>query len=331
VSLRRSMFSWMNARVAAIAAIIFGVWITPAAALEKVIFLLPAPPSLPAFAPLIIAKQLGYYSRAGYDVQFITAQGGIDAAKQVGVGNADLGMSVGGAPIIVRANGVPIKDVAIVGGGGLAVLVARQDHGVKTFSDLRGKKVAVMSYQEANYYDFLGALAAKGINKSDLRIEAVGPGGVVSLVVAGAVDACVCTPDWEVDVKNAVPNTVSMPLTRFIPTMAQAIIASDDGIAKHPKRIRAVVQASLQGMKYVMDDPQKAADAYIAALPAFQGKKQLMTQILADYVKRTYQGQKTIGAIDPATMAALQKLYMAEGIVRVSQPVDSFFTNQFVQ
>lgn len=332
MSVRKQALSrTMTCAAAGLAALIAGLLVQPAHALEKLTFLLPAPASLPAFAPLILAKQLGYYSEAGYDVQFMTAQGGIDDAKQVGVENAPLGMSVGGAPIIVRGNGVPIKDVAIMGGGGLSVVVARKDHGIEKFGDLKGKKVAVMSYQEAGYYDFLGALAANGIKKSDVHIEAVGPGGMVSLVVAGAVDACVCTPDWEIDVKNATPETVSMPLTKYIPTMAQAIIASDDEIAKHPQRVRAIVQASLKGMQFVIDDPDKAANVYIKALPAFAEKKALMTQILSNYVTRTYQGQKVLGETEPAKLTALQQLYMKEGIVHTTEPVDTFYTNQFLQ
>ena len=52
----------------------------PASAAEKITYLLPAPPSLPAFAPWVLAKHLGYYSQAGYDVEFVVARGGVDVA-----------------------------------------------------------------------------------------------------------------------------------------------------------------------------------------------------------------------------------------------------------
>src|SRR5262245_15333182 len=119
----------------------------PAAALEKVTFLLAAPPTLPAFAPLVIAKHVGYFSSAGYDVEFQTARGGIDIAKQVGAGNAPFGLSLADAPIVVRGNGVPIKNVATLGGGALGVLVARGDRGINKIEDFRGKKISVMSFQ----------------------------------------------------------------------------------------------------------------------------------------------------------------------------------------
>src|SRR6266513_3078061 len=98
-------------RLPAVAAVAVGVLTGPAIAAEKLTYLLPAPPSLPAFAPWVLAKHLGYYAEAGYDVDFVVARGGVDVAKQIGVGNAPIGGAIGDTPIIVRGNGVTVKSV----------------------------------------------------------------------------------------------------------------------------------------------------------------------------------------------------------------------------
>src|SRR5712691_5806425 len=90
----------------------------PAHADEKITYLFPAPPILPAFGPIQIAKGKGYFSQAGLDVTYAVGRGGVDVAKQVGAGNAPLGGIVGDGPIVVRQNGVPIKIVAMFGGKG---------------------------------------------------------------------------------------------------------------------------------------------------------------------------------------------------------------------
>jgi NitT/TauT family transport system substrate-binding protein len=303
----------------------------PALALEHIVFLLPAPPQLPAFAPMMIAKEQGYYADAGYDVEFIAAKGGIDVAKQVGVGNAPVGAALGDAPMIVKANGVPVKSVALLGGGALGVIVARPGRGIDKIEDLRGKKVAVMSFQEANYLALLGALATKGLSKNEVDIQAVGPGGVTSFVISGTVDACVCTPDWEIDVRNAVPGTKSIPLAEVFPGMAQAILASDNTIATRPDLVRGVVKATLKGMRTVMDDPAAAAKIYTKALPAFAGKEELMTQILRNFAERTYNGQKVLGETDPDRLAKLQKFYIDVGFIPSAVPLEQLYTNEFVK
>src|SRR6202047_906010 len=157
----------------------------PASAAEKITYLLPAPPSLPAFAPWVLAKHLGYYSQAGYDLEFVVARGGVDVAKQIGVGNAPIGGAIGDTPIIVRGNGVPVKAVGLMGGGALTVVVGRKDRGIEKLAGLRGKKISVLAFQDTTYYALLGALASKNITKNDVNAQAVGPAAVASLVVAG--------------------------------------------------------------------------------------------------------------------------------------------------
>ena len=55
-----------------------------AGATEKVTYLLPAPAFLPAFGPWMLAQGKGYYAEEGLEVEFVTARGGVDVAKQVG-------------------------------------------------------------------------------------------------------------------------------------------------------------------------------------------------------------------------------------------------------
>ena len=257
----------------------------------------------------MLAKHLGYYTEAGYDVEFVVARGGVDVAKQIGVGNAPIGGAIGDTPIIVRGNGVPVKSVGLMGGGAMTVVVGRKDRGIEKLEDLRGKKISVLAFQDTTYYALLGALASKGITKNDVNAQAVGPAAVASLVVAGTVDACACTPDWEIDVKDGVKDTVSLPTKDYFQSMSQAILASDKMIAERPDMVRAIVKATLRGMKFVMDDPSKAALAYVEASPSFKGKEELMKQILANYTERTYKGQSTLGAMDPQRLANLQNFY----------------------
>src|SRR5262249_47435184 len=148
-----------------------------AGAAAAVTYLFPAPPSLPAFGPIQLAKGKGYFTAAGLDVSFAVGRGGVDVAKQVGAGNAPLGGIVADAPIVVRQNGVPIRIVALFGGKGFMQLVVREDSGITKPADLKGKTISVMSYQDTTYYALLGLLASAGLTQNDVNIEAAGPVG----------------------------------------------------------------------------------------------------------------------------------------------------------
>src|SRR5205823_10453460 len=140
---------------------------TPARADEKITYLFPAPPILPAFGPIQIAKGKGYFSQAGLDVTYAVGRGGVDVAKEVGAGNVPLGGIVADAPIVVRQNGVPVKIVALFGGKGFMQLVVRADSGIEKPADLKGKTVTVMSYQDTTFYALLGLLASAGLTRSE--------------------------------------------------------------------------------------------------------------------------------------------------------------------
>jgi ABC-type nitrate/sulfonate/bicarbonate transport system substrate-binding protein len=54
----------------AAAGLVFGAAPASAQTLEKVTYLFPAPPILPAFGPIQLAKGKGYFKEAGLDVEF---------------------------------------------------------------------------------------------------------------------------------------------------------------------------------------------------------------------------------------------------------------------
>ena len=191
----------------------------------------------------------GYYTEAGYDVDFVVARGGADAAKQVGAGKR------GQRRDRRHADHRPRQRRAGEGRGAAGwrrLTAGRRRDANQRPEDLKGKTVTVIAYQDTTYYALLGMLA-NGLTKNDINAQAVGPAGVASLVVAGTVDACACTPDWEIDVKEGVKDTVSLPTRDYFQSMSQAILASDKMIAERPDLVRAIVKATLQGMKFVMD------------------------------------------------------------------------------
>jgi NitT/TauT family transport system substrate-binding protein len=304
---------------------------TPARADEKITYLFPAPPILPAFGPIQIAKGKGYFSQAGLDVTYAVGRGGVDVAKEVGAGNVPLGGIVADAPIVVRQNGVPVKIVALFGGKGFMQLVVRADSGIQKPADLKGKTITVMSYQDTTFYALLGLLASAGLTQSDVDIQAAGPVGVWQLVASGKSVGMAGVPDWIPPVEAAGVAVRVLPTDEFFPHMAQAIAASDQIIKDRPELVRSFVKAALHGMKDIMDDPDKSAADFVKFVPEWTGKENQVREAFTYYDKLVYPGQKVLGAVDPERMTKLQDFYLAKGIIQKKTPVDELFTNQFVQ
>ncbi len=301
-----------------------------ARAAESASYLFPAPPVLPAFGPIQLAKGRGYFEKAGLEMNFMVGRGGVDVAQQVGAGNATVGGIVADGPILVRGNGVPVKIVCVFGGRGFMQMVVREDSGITKPADLKGKTITVMSYQDTTYYALLGLLASAGLTKADVNIQSAGPTGVWQLVAAGKAAGMAGVPDWIPPVQAENVKVTILQTEDYFPHMAQGIATSDDMIKKRPDLVKKIVGAALRGMKDIIDDPAGAAADFVKFLPSWQGKEGAIKWTFEYYAKNVYTGQKRLGEVDGARLAKLQDFYIDKGIIQNKIAVGDLFTNEFI-
>ncbi len=298
---------------------------------EEITYLLPAASFLPAFGPWMLAQARGYYAQEGLKVNFVSAKGGVDVAKQIGAGNALVGGAIGDTPIIARAQGVPVKAVAVLGGRSLTQLVVHDGKGINGPKDLKGRTITTMAYQDTTFYSLLGMLATAGLTKNDVDAQAAGPAGVWQLFAAGKADAMAAVPDWIASATQAGAKVKIYSSDEYFKSMAQAILVSDETIQKRPELVRKLVRATLKGMQDIMKDPAGAARDYATVVTQHKGKEANVEEVFKLYNTYVYPGQKVLGMIDPERLAAVQKFYVKEGIVPKEVPVADLYTNRFVQ
>jgi NitT/TauT family transport system substrate-binding protein len=302
-----------------------------AQAAEKVTFLLPAQLYRPALSPWVLAKERHYYEQEGLDLTFQTVTGGAEVAKQVGAGNASLGEAVADATIIVRANGVPVKAVGLIGGGSFTQLIVREGGPIHAPADLKGRTVTVFAYQDTTYYALLGALAGAGLTKNDVNIVAGGPTNTWTMFVDQKSDAMGVAPDYIAYVNKAGVKVRVIPISDYFPTMAQTILASDNLIAKNPELIRKVVRATLRGMVDIVKDPDSATHDFVKATPENADREPELRQVIGYYTKYVFGGQTIPGEIDATRLAKLQDYYVAQHIVDKAVRVTDLYSNAFVK
>jgi len=301
-----------------------------ARAADKVRFMLASVPDLPSFALHRIADHLGYYKEAGIDIEFMPGKGGVDAATQLGAGNADISSGIGDTSMIVRANGVTVKGIVLIGGGSLMVLATPVDSGLTSPKDLKGKAISVISYTDTTYYSLLGALASAGLSKNDVDIQALGPVGMTQAFIDGKVQAIATVPDFIPTIENAGIKVNLYPASTYTPSMAQAVLTSDEMIAKKPDLVKRLAGVTKRVFVQFKNDPAGMAKVYVEAVPIHKAKQAEMTRIFSLYSKYAYQGQPTPGAFDSATVENMQDFYVKNSIIRRASPVADLFDNRFV-
>lgn len=295
-------------------------------------YLFPAPDFLPAFAPFQLALGKGYYEEEGLDVTFRVGQGGADVATQVAVGNADMGGGMGDTALIVRPNGLELRGVALLGGQGLTHLAWRNDSGIESIADFRGRSVGVISFQDTAYYNLLAVLADNGLSRSDVDIQALGSGGMIQNMIAGSIDAMSGVPEWLVAIEDAGVELTVAPARDYFPAQAQAILASDSFIESNPEAVGAFVRATLRGVADVIADPAQAAQDYVTYVDRHAENVEQIERIMRFYVESVYAETPglPLGAFSEEMLQEIQDFYVSNEIVNGAVPIEDAYTNQFI-
>ncbi|WP_342363798.1 ABC transporter substrate-binding protein [Terrarubrum flagellatum] len=309
----------------------FAAAASPVYAADKLTYLFPAPDFLPAFAPFHLARAKGYYKAEDLDVDFQVGKGGADVSKQVALNNVEIGGATVDTVMVVRANGLPVKAVAQLGNGALYQIVVRKDANVKKLADLKGKKVGVLGFQDNGFYNLQGALATVGLTRDDVSIQAVGPAGVVQLMISGDLQAISAVPESTAAIEAAgVPVDVYL-ITEFFPGMAQAIVASEDTIRKRPDTIRKFVRATLKAVRDIEANPDEMAKEYVAAVTQHAGKEASIADIFRRYGRLVYRTKEAeLGTFDAARVQTMADFYVKAGILPQAAKASDMFTNEFI-
>lgn len=305
---------------------------TARAQAERVTYLFPAPPFLQAFIPHQLAQSRGHFAREGVQVTFQTGRGGADVARQVALGNAEIGGGLGDTSMIVRANGLPVRAVALLGGRPLFQVAVRKNAGVPNIAALRGKRIGVISFQDTGYYALMAMLAANGVRRDDAQIQAVGAAGMTQLMISGNLEAITATPEWAQTIEAAGVALEYYPIDAVFPAMAQAVLTSDKLVQERPAAVRGVVRGILRALQECIADPEAAARDYVAAVPQHAGKQAETLDLLKRYATDVWAvtPPATLGRFDPARLAAVQRFYVENGIVQTAVPIAELYTNDFV-
>jgi NitT/TauT family transport system substrate-binding protein len=150
------------------------------------------------FAPVFVAKELGYFAEQGLDVEVRAFSGGSEMIAQLATN--DLNTGIGGAgPGLFNAfdSGLPVRIIAPGHSEGnpvatpLVVARAKCESGeITSVADLKGKKVSINAPGATEYW-LSQALASGGLTTEDVDLQTLAfPDAVVALE-SGAIDAAI--------------------------------------------------------------------------------------------------------------------------------------------
>ena len=236
----------------------------PALAVEKMTVLLDWFVN-PDHAPLIVAKEKGFFAEAGLDVTLIAPADPNDPPKLVAAGKADLAISYQPQLHIHVAQGLPLVRVGTLVATPLNALVVLAEGPVKTIADLKGRKIgfSIGGFEDA----LLGAMLARhGLSLADITLVNVNFSLSPSLI-AGQVDGVIgAFRNFELNQMDLVgrPGRAFYPEEEGVPPYDELIVVANKQ-SLDSGRLRGFLDALERGVQYLINHPDAAWSLFIKA------------------------------------------------------------------
>lgn len=221
----------------------------------------------PDHAPLIVAREKGFFAARGLDVDLVAPADPNDPPKLVAAGRADLAVSYQPQLHVQVAEGLPLKRVGTLVATPLNSLVVLADGPVRTLADLKGRKIG---YSVGGFEDALLAtmLSQAGLSADDVTLVNVNFSLSPSLM-SGQVDAVIgAFRNFELnqmDIEGR-PGRAFFVEEHGIPVYDELILVAHRDRVDDPK-IRAAIDALAEGVRYLVNHPDESWKLLINAYP----------------------------------------------------------------
>jgi putative hydroxymethylpyrimidine transport system substrate-binding protein len=217
----------------------------------------------PDHAPLIVAKEKGYFKEQGLDVTFLAPANPNDPPKIVAAGKADIAVSYQHQHQMHVDQGLPLVRIATIVATPLNSLVVLADSDIKTIADLKGKTIG---YSVGGFETMLLQVM---LAKADLQIEDVRLVNVnFSLspsLFAGKTDAVIgAFRNFELnqmDIEKR-PGRAFYVEEYGIPAYDELIlVANKERIGD--KNLRKFVNALEAGVQFLLNHPEESWELFV--------------------------------------------------------------------
>lgn len=217
----------------------------------------------PDHAPLIIAKEAGFFKKHGLDVTLIAPADPNDPPKLVAAGKAALAISYQPQLQVQVAEGLPLKRIGTLVATPLNSLVVLENGPIKQIKDLKGKKVgfSVGGFEDA----LLQAMLEKhGLTLDDIEMINVNFSLSPSLL-AGKVDAVIgAFRNFELNQMDieGYKGRAFYPEEEGVPSYDELIVIANSDNLDDP-RFKPFLGALEESVQFIVNHPDDAWKLFI--------------------------------------------------------------------
>ncbi|MQX36286.1 ABC transporter substrate-binding protein [Roseospira navarrensis] len=271
----------------------------------------------PDHAPLVVAKEKGFFTDEGLDVDLVAPADPNDPPKLVAAGQALLAVSYQPQLHIQVDRGLPLARVGTLVATPLNSVVVLADGPIETLADLEGRTVgfSVGGFEDA----LLGAmLEDAGVSPDDVTLVNVNF-SLSPSILSGQVDAVVgAFRNFELNQMDIVgqPGRAFYPEEHGVPVYDELILVANTDRLDDP-RLPGVLRALEQATAYLINHPDESWEMFIGAYPDLDDE--LNRRAWADTLPRFALRP---AVVDGPRYAAFGRFLADRGMIEATAPVE---------
>ena len=212
-------------------------------------------------AGFMVARDKGFYTEAGLDVEIGPGKGSGSTAQLVATKAAQIGFADGFVVGNSVAKGLGLKMVASIYRRNPAAVVVLADSPIKTPKDLEGKTVAIPT-GSAQFQQWPAFEKGCHLDSGKIRVVNIDPAGSPPALITGKVDAIAGFAQGyvpSVEIRGNKKARILWYADCGVTAVSNGIIVHPDLIKEDPAMIRAFVAASIKGFLYARQHPDEMA------------------------------------------------------------------------
>jgi putative hydroxymethylpyrimidine transport system substrate-binding protein len=296
----------------------FGVIAAPASAADKLTVLLDWFVN-PDHAPLVVAKEGGFFDRAGLDVELIAPSDPSTPPRLVAAGQAEIAVTYQPDLLLNVQEGLELTRIGTLVETPLNCLIYLDDGPIKTLADLKGKRIgySVASLQSAYINEYL---KSAGLSETDVELVNVNF-NLVTALMAKQVDAVI---DGYRNVELIQLNLEGHPARAFypeehgIPIYDELIYVTRNELRDDPRMARFVHAVELATV-WLTNHPEEALALFLKNHSDLGDdlNRKMFAETIARFAKRP-------AALDSGRYQRFAEFLKEKGILKAVPDVDSY-------
>jgi NitT/TauT family transport system substrate-binding protein len=307
---------------------------SPATAVKLTLPWLP----LGTYSYVFVAKRLGYFERRGLDVTIDRGFGSTKVCVPVDQGQYDFGLLDLAVMAGCAGKGLDLTAIAGVWPKSPIGIFSLKELNITKPKDLEGQSIGFVT-GGGEFQLWPAFVKATDIDAKKISIVSMDPAALMraaadkQIKVVGNFFGSIAPTYWanKIDINAMFYEDYGVKMYSIVLACKRATLQN------RPELCKDVVEALMEGLKYVYLNPEKAIDLHIESLKEFQGGSPATREVLIFGQEiGTSLGfvpsfkSNGLGYMDPQLVAATRESVETYMDIKTVPPTDRLFTNQFV-